>query len=80
MKDVVIKIVGTQNYGKEDGDDSIELVTDGKYSFSGGRGEIFYSESELTGMEGRPDEKQLRARAEGWRPHRSDDGLRERSL
>lgn len=52
MKDVVIKIVGTQNYGKEDGDDSIELVTDGKYSFSGGRGEIFYSESEFTGMEG----------------------------
>lgn len=26
---------------------------------------------ELTGMEGRPDEKQLRSRAEGWRPHRS---------
>lgn len=26
---------------------------------------------ELVGMEGRPDEKQLRARAEGWRPHRS---------
>lgn len=26
---------------------------------------------QLTGMEGRPDEKQLRARAEGWRPHRS---------
>ena len=26
---------------------------------------------QLTGMEARPDEKQLRARAEGWRPHRS---------
>ncbi len=26
---------------------------------------------ELVGMEGRPDEKQLRTRAEGWRPHRS---------
>ncbi len=51
MKDVVIKIVGTQNYGDKDGD-SIELVTDGKYIFSNGRGEVFYSESELTGMEG----------------------------
>lgn len=26
---------------------------------------------QLTGMEGRPDEKTLRARAESWRPHRS---------
>jgi uncharacterized beta-barrel protein YwiB (DUF1934 family) len=51
MKDVVIKIVGTQNYGEKDGD-SIELVTDGKYSFSDGKGEIYYSESELTGLEG----------------------------
>jgi uncharacterized beta-barrel protein YwiB (DUF1934 family) len=52
MKNVVIKIVGTQNYGKDEDDDSIELVTDGEYSFDSGRGEIFYSESELTGMEG----------------------------
>ncbi|HNX99709.1 MAG TPA: DUF1934 domain-containing protein [Oscillospiraceae bacterium] len=51
MKDVVIKIVGTQNYGQDD-KDSIELVTDGKYAFSEGRGEVFYTESELTGMEG----------------------------
>ena len=26
---------------------------------------------ELVGMDARPDEKQLRARAEAWRPHRS---------
>mgnify|MGYP003591175480 CR=1 FL=1 len=51
MKDVVIKIVGTQNYGDDD-DGSIELVTDGKYAFADGKGEIFYSESELTGLEG----------------------------
>lgn len=51
MKDVVIKIVGTQNYGQSE-DGSVELVTDGKYAFSDGRGEIFYTESELTGMEG----------------------------
>ncbi len=51
MKDVVIKIVGTQNYGQDD-NDSIELVTDGQYSFSGGTGEVYYTESELTGMEG----------------------------
>jgi hypothetical protein len=51
MKDVVIKIVGTQNYGDND-DGSIELVTDGKYAFADGKGEIFYSESELTGLEG----------------------------
>lgn len=51
MKNVRIKITGTQNYDSDD-NDAIELVTDGEYCFSGGRGEVFYSESELTGLEG----------------------------
>lgn len=51
MKDVVIKIVGTQDYGQNE-PDSVELVTDGKFSYSEGCAQIKYSESELTGLEG----------------------------
>ena len=51
MKDVVIKIVGSQDYGP-DNTDAVELVTDGKYKFSQEAAEIHYSESALTGLEG----------------------------
>ena len=51
MKDVMISIVGMQDYG-EDGDDSIELVTDGQYCYQDGYGQLVYMESELTGLEG----------------------------
>lgn len=49
--DAIIKIVGTQNYNL-DSADAIELVTDGVYEYSDGEAEIYYSESELTGLEG----------------------------
>ena len=51
MKDVIISITGVQNY-PQGTDDSVELVTEGKYSFRDGRGELSYMESELTGMQG----------------------------
>ena len=51
MKDVIISITGVQNY-PQGTDDSVELVTEGKYSFRDGRGELRYMESELTGMQG----------------------------
>ncbi|MGE4354363.1 MAG: DUF1934 domain-containing protein [Oscillospiraceae bacterium] len=51
MKNVLITIKGTQNYQSGD-DDTVELVTDGKYSY-GRNGALFtYMESPLTGMEG----------------------------
>ena len=51
MKDVIISIYGVQIY-PQGTDDSVELVTEGKYSFRDGRGELSYMESELTGMQG----------------------------
>ena len=51
IKDVIISITGTQNFSPGD-DDTIELVTDGKYSFSDGETTLTYMESELTGLEG----------------------------
>ena len=51
MKDVMISIVGTQKFG-DGSDDSVELITSGKYSFNGGTSKLIYSESELTGLEG----------------------------
>ena len=51
MKDVIISITGVQNY-PQGTDDSVELVTEGKYSFRDGRGELSYMASELTGMQG----------------------------
>lgn len=51
MKDVIISITGIQQ--TEDGKpDSIELVTDGKYSFSKDDTTLSYMESSLTGLEG----------------------------
>ena len=51
MKDVIISIKGTQSLGQGESD-AIELVTEGKYSFRDGHGELSYMESELTGMQG----------------------------
>ena len=51
MKNVIISITGTQNF-IQDPSDTVELVTDGKYTYADGRGELTYMESELTGMEG----------------------------
>jgi uncharacterized beta-barrel protein YwiB (DUF1934 family) len=50
MKDVIISIIGTQRM--EDGTESIELVTDGKYSFDDDKSVLTYMESEITGMNG----------------------------
>lgn len=49
-QDVVISVKGLLGVG-EDGDD-IELVTAGKYAYSPEKTELWYYESELTGMEG----------------------------
>ena len=51
MKNVIISIIGTQAnpYGEND---TIELVTDGKYLFENGEGHLSYMESELTGLDG----------------------------
>ena len=51
MKDVIISIIGVQNF-TQGSDDTVELVTEGKYSYRDGRGELSYMESELTGMQG----------------------------
>ncbi len=49
-RDVVISVKGLLGTG-EDGDD-IDLVTSGKYAYSTEKTELFYWESELTGMDG----------------------------
>lgn len=49
-KDVIISITGTE--AGEFGDDSFELVTDGKYLFENGSGRFSYMESDLTGLSG----------------------------
>jgi uncharacterized beta-barrel protein YwiB (DUF1934 family) len=51
MKDVIISIIGTQADPAGD-NDTIELVTDGKYLFENGQGSLTYMESELTGLAG----------------------------
>ena len=51
MKDVIISIKGTQSLPQGESD-AVELVTEGKYSFRDGHGELSYMESELTGMKG----------------------------
>ncbi len=51
MKNVIITIKGVQNY-HDSGDDVIELVTDGEYSY-GKKGAMFtYEESPITGLDG----------------------------
>lgn len=51
MKNVIISIKGLQS-SPDSGDNSIELVTDGTFSYEDGRGSFSYMESELTGLEG----------------------------
>ncbi|MDO4749563.1 MAG: DUF1934 domain-containing protein [Eubacteriales bacterium] len=51
MKDVIISITGTQLHSPEE-EDSIELVTTGKYEIDDDEIKFSYWESELTGMEG----------------------------
>ena len=51
LKDVIISITGVQNF-PQGSDDTVELVTEGKYSYRDGKGELSYMESELTGMQG----------------------------
>ncbi|MEG2215049.1 MAG: DUF1934 domain-containing protein [Oscillospiraceae bacterium] len=51
MKDVIISITGSQNFSADPAE-TVELVTEGKYSYRDGRGEVTYQESELTGMKG----------------------------
>ena len=51
MKNVVISIKGTQQ-GVDDEKNTIEMETDGHYSYEDGTARIDYMESELTGLEG----------------------------
>ena len=51
LKDVIISITGVQNF-PQGSDDTVELVTEGKYCYRDGKGELSYMESELTGMQG----------------------------
>lgn len=51
MKDVMISIIGTQNYGDNE-DDEVELITEGQYSFNQGKSQLKYKESPLTGLDG----------------------------
>ncbi len=48
-KDVIITIKGLQNY-EDSGDDSVELVTGGRYYEKNGNYYVSYKESELTGL------------------------------
>lgn len=56
MKDVLISITGSQHAPGEppemNGDNTIQLVTDGHYQFGEGSCWLSYRESPLTGMEG----------------------------
>ena len=51
LKDVIISKTGVQNF-PQGSDDTVELVTEGKYCYRDGKGELSYMESELTGMQG----------------------------
>ena len=56
MKDVVISIRGIQRSfhpgEEEQGPESVELVTDGRYEYGRDASWFTYQESEITGMEG----------------------------
>ncbi|MBR6350725.1 MAG: DUF1934 domain-containing protein [Firmicutes bacterium] len=56
MKDIMLKITGrtvTQNNGKEEQEDVIEFLTEGKFYGRGGDSALIsYPESELSGLEG----------------------------
>ena len=51
MKDAIISIVGTQNDPAGE-NDTVELVTAGKYGFEDGESRFTYEESDLTGLTG----------------------------
>ena len=50
MKKVMISITSTQDVGGEV--NSVELMTEGSYSYSPAKSELIYEESSITGMEG----------------------------
>ena len=50
MKKVMISITSTQDVGGEV--NSVELMTEGEYSYSPEKSELIYQESSITGMEG----------------------------
>lgn len=50
-KDVIISVTGNRN-SPEDGEDRLELVTEGKYYKEGDTYYVTYDESEVTGMKG----------------------------
>lgn len=50
-KKVIITVTGSQTFQDQE-QDHTELITEGEYSYRGGRGMIRYEESEITGMEG----------------------------
>ena len=49
MKDITLKIVGTQNFDDIE-EEQMEFVTDGRFYARGGRAYIIYDESEVSGM------------------------------
>ena len=49
MKDVIITIKGSS---PDETEETVELVTNGEYSYSGDRAVFSYMESEITGMQG----------------------------
>ena len=51
MKNVIISIKGTQD-NPGNGENMIELVTDGLFSYNKGNASLSYMESELTGLDG----------------------------
>lgn len=50
-KKVIITVKGSQ-YVENAGDDDIELMTTGEYTYENGSGSFWYQETEVTGMEG----------------------------
>jgi uncharacterized beta-barrel protein YwiB (DUF1934 family) len=51
MKDIMLKIIGSQ-ITRNDDDESVEFITEGKYAEEDGAVLLSYDESELSGMEG----------------------------
>ena len=69
MKDITLKIVGTQNFDDIE-EEQMEFVTDGRFYARGGRAYIIYDESEVSGMEGckttiRVDDRSVRMKRTG---------------
>lgn len=69
MKDITLKIVGTQNFDDKE-EEQMEFVTDGRFYTRGGRAYIIYDETELSGMEGckttiRVDDNSVRLKRSG---------------